>query len=351
MKKTIIITLILCMVLPVILSACTPSHEHEYSTEITKQPTCSATGIKTYTCTICKDSYTEEIPTTEHTLTEEVTLKPTCEKEGVITKTCVDCGYSEKEAIPMAEHEYKEKITKKATCTKKGTKTLTCSVCGDTKKEEIPAKGHNFNEKITQKATCTKAGKKTLTCKNCGLKKTEKIPAKGHQWINATCTTAKKCSVCGKKDGKALGHIPNDDGRCTRCGQEVGLITIKLKGKALPRTLTCSDWGTITTKTLITGFDYKVEMDEYDNGHFYHKITLYFTGEKLYDREGSGYSRECTIGYKLYDSDGYMIASGNASTADIKEGEKFRDWPGSEFYTEVKLIRGGTYTLELLDVR
>ena len=96
MKKTIILTLIMCMVLPVILSACTPAHEHAYSAEITKQATCTATGIKTYTCTVCKKTYTEEIPMTEHTFTEEVTVKATCEKEGVKTKTCIDCGYSEK---------------------------------------------------------------------------------------------------------------------------------------------------------------------------------------------------------------------------------------------------------------
>ena len=37
-----------------------------------------------------------------------------------------------------------------------------------------------------------------------------------HQWSQATCTSPKKCSLCNKTEGKALGHTPEaDDGDCT----------------------------------------------------------------------------------------------------------------------------------------
>ena len=42
-----------------------PDHEHQYTGKITKEPTCTEEGEKTYTCE-CGDSYTEKIPPTGH---------------------------------------------------------------------------------------------------------------------------------------------------------------------------------------------------------------------------------------------------------------------------------------------
>ena len=42
-----------------------PQHKHSYSASVTKQPTCSSTGTRTYTCS-CGDSYTESIPAVDH---------------------------------------------------------------------------------------------------------------------------------------------------------------------------------------------------------------------------------------------------------------------------------------------
>lgn len=39
-------------------------HAHRYADEITKRPTASQPGVRTYTCTICGDTYTEPIPAT-----------------------------------------------------------------------------------------------------------------------------------------------------------------------------------------------------------------------------------------------------------------------------------------------
>jgi len=38
------------------------THTHDYVCQITKEPTYSQSGIKTYTCFLCGDTYTEEIP-------------------------------------------------------------------------------------------------------------------------------------------------------------------------------------------------------------------------------------------------------------------------------------------------
>ena len=61
-KKLLILLLILiCVVCVVFLTAC--GHEHEYTSQITQEPTCVETGTTTYTCE-CGDTYTEEIPAT-----------------------------------------------------------------------------------------------------------------------------------------------------------------------------------------------------------------------------------------------------------------------------------------------
>ena len=43
-----------------------------------------------------------------------------------------------------------------------------------------------------------------------------------HKWIDATCTKAKHCAVCGKTDGNPRPHTPSTSGSgwttCTHCG-------------------------------------------------------------------------------------------------------------------------------------
>ena len=64
---------------------------------------------------------------------------------------------------------------------------------------------HNYTSSVTKQPTCTDTGVRTYTC-SCGESYTETIPATGHTWVNANCTTPKKCSVCGVTEGTALGH-------------------------------------------------------------------------------------------------------------------------------------------------
>lgn len=42
-----------------------PGHTHSYTSKVTKEPTCTATGTRTYTCS-CGDKYTESIPAKGH---------------------------------------------------------------------------------------------------------------------------------------------------------------------------------------------------------------------------------------------------------------------------------------------
>ncbi len=183
--------------------------------EITTAPTCENAGVKTYTCTVCNETKTEAIDATGHT-SVEVSEKPaTCTEAGHTAGTkCSVCDaiLSGMEEIPATGHTEKTVVGKPATCTETGlTDGISCSVCGTVIKaqEEIPAKGHSWNEgEITTSPTCENAGVKTYTCTVCNATKTEAIDATGHTPVEvaeqpATCTEAghkagKKCSVCGK---------------------------------------------------------------------------------------------------------------------------------------------------------
>ena len=114
---------------------------HDYKATVTKQPTTTEEGIRTYTCTRCNSSYTESIaklPEEKHT------------------------------------HNYTGSITKEATCTEAGVRTYTCS-CGNSYTENIPATGHSYVSKVTKAATTTEEGIITYICSKCGHSYTQPI--------------------------------------------------------------------------------------------------------------------------------------------------------------------------------
>ena len=106
---------------------------HDYKATVTKQPTTTEDGIRTYTCTRCNSSYTESIAKLpeqhKHEYTETVTKEPTCTNTGIKTFTC-SCGDSYTETIAALGHSYTSKVTKDATITEEGIMTYTCSKCG-----------------------------------------------------------------------------------------------------------------------------------------------------------------------------------------------------------------------------
>lgn len=60
------------------------SCEHNYEGVQTTAPTCTATGVMTYTCSLCGNSYTESIPALGHTVVHVVEKIPTLEAAGNI---------------------------------------------------------------------------------------------------------------------------------------------------------------------------------------------------------------------------------------------------------------------------
>jgi len=84
------------------------AHTHSYTEKITKNPTCTESGTKTFTCS-CGTSYTETVSATGHSYGAwTVTKNATVSEEGTETRTCLKCLHKETRSIPKRNPFVKE---------------------------------------------------------------------------------------------------------------------------------------------------------------------------------------------------------------------------------------------------
>ena len=159
----------------------TQAHAHNYTATVTKQPTCTAEGVKTFRCS-CGDSYTETIPAAGHVFGAYVYNNDATEAaDGTETAACTICGAKDTRTAAGTKiahvHNYTAAVTKAATCAEEGVKTYTCS-CGSSYTEAVPVIAHSFGDYIyNDDATTEKDGTKTATCSVCGA--TDTVTAEG----------------------------------------------------------------------------------------------------------------------------------------------------------------------------
>ncbi len=149
---------------------------HQYREEI-KDPTCTELGEKTYTCVLCKETYSIGMNTIPHEYGDD--------------GKCTMCG----KIAPEHEHSYENGV---------------CTICGEAHQE------HDYDEgTVSTEPTCTQPGEKTYTCKTCGYKNSEEIepdPNRHNYDENS------KCTVCGEINPVHSHNYEN--GKCTICGEE-----------------------------------------------------------------------------------------------------------------------------------
>ena len=159
----------------------TQAHTHNYTATITKQPTCTAEGVKTFRCS-CGDSYTETISAAGHIFGAYVYNNDATETaDGTETAACTICGAKDTRTAAGTKiahvHNYTAAVTKAATCAEEGVKNYTCS-CGSSYTEAVPVIAHSFGDYIyNDDATTEKDGTRTATCSVCGA--TDTVTAEG----------------------------------------------------------------------------------------------------------------------------------------------------------------------------
>ena len=216
---------------------------HSYTDKVTTAPTCTAEGLKTFTCSKCGDQYYVILGATGHSYTSKVTTAATCTKEGVKTFTCSSCGNKYTEVIPAAghsysngkctvcgiadadcTHKYTSKVTIAATCTAAGVKTYTCSKCGDVYTESIAATGHNYKD-IVVPPTCENNGYTRHQCANCGQwgLNTDPVNPIGHSYdANGTCVNCGNYNANFVQEYYLFGWINGADYGCESDWQNMG---------------------------------------------------------------------------------------------------------------------------------
>ena len=194
--------------------------------KITTTPTCTKTGVKQYTCTICSETKTEEIAALGHDYSSDWTIDTAaaCETVGSKSHHCTRCDSKiDVTEIPASGHSWNDgAITTEPTCTDEGVKTFTCNACGKTRTEAVAALGHNYSSDwtIDTAAACETVGSKSHHCTRCDSKKDiTEIPASGkHTWNNGVitkpATIAKEgvktytCTVCGVTRTETIAKLP-----------------------------------------------------------------------------------------------------------------------------------------------
>ena len=191
---------------------------------ITTQPTATTKGVKTYTCSVCGATKTEEVEPSTHQHTFSTAWQgnatyhwhpATCEHTNVVSG--------------LGEHQWNAGVVNVwPTHTTTGMKTYTCTVCNLTKTETLE-QTHTFDQMnpssafLKSQATCTSPAVYYKSC-SCGAKGTETFTygnALGH---TASGTWGKDanyhwtvCSRCGAK-GDLVAHSFDNSGKCTVCG-------------------------------------------------------------------------------------------------------------------------------------
>ncbi|MDD6021937.1 MAG: leucine-rich repeat protein [Oscillospiraceae bacterium] len=163
------------------------AHTHSYTSTVTKEPTCTEAGIKTYICS-CGDTYTESIPALGHNYSTKWTVDKaaTCTAAGSKSHHCSRCdSKSDVTKIPTTSHKFTAQVTK-ATLTKDGYSAPKCTVCGAVGTKSVIARVKSVSLSKTSFTYNGKTQKPTVTVKD----------SKGKTLKNGTDYTVKYSSGC-----------------------------------------------------------------------------------------------------------------------------------------------------------
>ena len=220
---------------------------HKYGEwAVTKEPTCTAAGTQSRTCSVCKNIENKTIKAKGHTEVADSAVAATCTTDGKTAGShCSVCGkvIKAQTVIKATGHKYGSwTVTKAATCTEDGSQKRSCTVCGNTETQTIKATGHKASGwMIDKQPDIGVKGSKHKECTVCGkVLQTAEIPALGAKDISgAKVTVASKVTFTGtsrkpavtvKLSGKEL--VKNTDYTVKYSNNKaIGKATVTIKGK------------------------------------------------------------------------------------------------------------------------
>ena len=310
---------------------------------ITKKPTCTEPGEKTFVCSICESTKKESVPATGHAYASTWTtdIAAACEKAGTESRHCTNencTATTEQRSIAALGHNWKDNGDETAICTRNGCKATHT---------------HAWDSgTITTEPTCTAQGERTYHCTYeengiCTATKTEAVKKLGHRYIlikkeAPTCESDGilygKCSRCSKtitkQDAKnpALGHDWKDNGDGTATCSREGC------GKKHTHDL---DSGTTTVAPTCTATGEKEYCCIYANCPYKKTESLKATGHK--NKETRNYKKP-TCQEEGYTGDIYCKDCGILLSSGKVTKKYDHDWDGGKVTKEATCKEEGTKT-------
>ena len=211
---------------------------HKFETAVT-EATCEADGKILNICSVCgyKDEVNAKvIAKLGHNLEEAITTAATCTTVGVKTFTCTRCDYTKTENIAATGHKKSDVVLN---CTSGG--EIKCANCG-VKLADIPARDHDYTGTVRfdPEATCSTNGVKYTKCAYCEAERAQFVDKLPHdfassEWediVPATCgakgVQKRKCANCDAvelRETDALAHVIVTESdiaaTCIRAGQKI----------------------------------------------------------------------------------------------------------------------------------
>ena len=241
-------------------------HNHEWYITDQTQPDCGNAGVVHYACKGCEQTDVDVIPPTgNHTWNAGVvTTAATSTATGVKTYTCTVCGKTKTETIPVIAapapvhtHSWNGgAVTTEATAVSEGVKTFTCTGCGQTRTEQIAklpaflnANASSLKMQLKQKSKALKVEMQTGDSVISWISSNTKV-LKVSGSSNGTCTLKAQ-----KKAGTAKVVITLASGLTKTITVKVGkakIKTSKVKLVGLSSKITLAKGKTQTIQTALT---------------------------------------------------------------------------------------------------
>lgn len=213
---------------------------------------------KTYTCTICGETWTGEEcgPCQPGSKTWVIPQASNCQEYGVWEITCKYCGEWLDGNEEPGPHKWVTNTIEEPACEYPGWKETVCAVCGSEQDspQEIPPLGHNWGpEKLDVAATCIMPGLKSRMCTRCNTREEWETDYGSHSWgewrliTQGDCvnpgTEVRTCSLCGQEQSRPAAGGAHAFGEW----QETKAPTCTELGKREHVCTRCgyTEWGTI----------------------------------------------------------------------------------------------------------